>query len=195
MIETKELIDILIKDVQMGSEIAKKHWLTATAEERSWKDPYHSWSIDEVMEHLAAFASRYLGTIEHKILEGQQKELSPQAVFHYTPELKPFFSNLSYDGLGKMAHLGHFAQIDLTVAPTYNKPTDFLSIQQELIRLLEMARTVDLENIHLPALIRPDAMFNLGDCFQLLVRHQILHFAQAEAIMLEYNKHLSFAQS
>jgi len=195
MIATKELIDTLIKDVQIGCEIAKKHWLTATTEERSWKDPYHGWSIDEVMEHLVAFASRYLGTIEQKILEGQQKGLSPQAVFYYTPELKSFFNNLSYEGLGKMAQLGHFAQIDLTGDLTYDKPTDFLSIQQELIRLLELARTVDLENIHLPALIRPDTTFKLGDCFQFLVRHQILHFAQAEAIMLEYSKSLSLPHS
>ena len=189
MISSTTLIDQLLQDIKTCQHFAQQHWLPATKEALHWKDNQFGWSVDNIMQHLAAFATHYIPTIEEQIKLAQANGLSPKPNFNFTPALVDFFNQLSYEGLEHMTSVGHFSEIDLEVATTYKKTQpDFIEIQEELMTLLEAARTVNIETIQIPSIIQPNATFNLGDCFQFILRHQILHFAQAESIMQAYDK-------
>lgn len=189
MISSTTLLDQLIQDIKTCQNFAQQHWLPATEEALTWKDTQFGWSINDIMQHLAAFATSYIPVIEDQIKLAQADGLSPKLNFNFTPALVDFFNQLSYEGLEHMTSVGHFSEIDLEVAATYKKARpNFIEIQEELIALLEAARTVDIETIQIPSIIQPNATFNLGDCFQFILRHQILHFAQAELIMQAYDK-------
>jgi len=187
MIVTNDFIDQMLKDVHTCKNFAEKHWLVALPEALSWKDSL-GWSVIDIMEHLAAFATHYLPEIEAQIEIGINKGLGPKETYTYTPELVDFFNSLSYEGLGYMESVGHFKEIEKEVAANYpNNPPDFIAIQNQLIKLLNAAKSVDIETLVLPSLIA-DANFKLGSCFLFLIKHQILHFAQAEKIMEAYIK-------
>lgn len=189
MISTTIFIDQLIADFKTCQNFAKEYWLPATAKARSWKDDQFGWSINDVMQHLATFATHYIPVIKEQIQVAQSNGSSPQPNFHYTPALVDFFNQLSYEGLEHMASVGHFSEIQVDVAPTYKeKQVHFIAIQNQLIALLIAAKTVDIEAIQIPSIIKSNTNFKLGDCFQFILRHQILHFAQANVIMETYDK-------
>jgi len=196
MVPTKDFINTMIEDVQKCRHFAQNHWLVATPEARSWIDPHFGWSIDYIMQHLASFATHYLPVIEQEISAARASGLTAQANYHFTPELEDLFNRLSYEGINAMIEAGHFKQIDMGVAEGVDaSQVNFITIQDQIIQQLERGRSVDLEKIFIPALIVPDATFKLGDCFQFLVRHQILHFAQAEIIMNAYTEHVTKQKS
>lgn len=191
MVATNDFINAMIKDVQNCKHFAKEYWLVATPEARAWIDPNFGWSIDYVMQHLAAFATHYLLPIEKEIRQAKEKGISSQESFTTHSDVVDLLKRLSYEGLEEMIQLGHFAQIELQVAEGYDsEKANFMSIQEELLRILEEARAVNLETLFIPTLLRPETFFTLGDCLQFLIRHQILHFGQAEIIMYTYNQQL-----
>lgn len=191
MIATTTLIDQLIGDTKTCQNIAKKYWLPSP-EARAWKDEHFGWSIDDIQQHLTAFATRYIPEMEAQIKLAQSNGSTPQPEFNMPQELAGFFGQLSYEGLEQMTKLGHFEQIDVEVAPNYDATKlHFLAIQKKLISLLEASKTVDIMAIPIPSIIQPDTNFTLGECFIFLIKHQILHFAQAELIMKSYSKSIA----
>lgn len=186
MISISDFTNNMIADVRACKEYAANHWIVATPEERSWIDPYFGWSIDYVMQHLASFATHYLPSIENAIEIALAEGFAPKPTFQSAPELQELFARISYEGLKEMAEREHFKEIDVRIAAEYKGEIEFIAIQDHLIQVLEASKKVDLEKVFIPSMIDPNLNFSLGDCFQFLVRHQILHFAQAEVIMTAY---------
>lgn len=186
MIKTTVFIDHMIQDITTCKDVAEKHWLTASTQARSWKDERFGWSINDILTHLTSFATHYLPIIKTQIELAQKNGSVPKINYSFTPELADFLNTLSYDKLEHMESVGHFAEIETKIAASYNTPQhNFIDIQNQLLYLLEVAKTVNIEDIQIPSLIS-NLDFKLGDCFQFLIRHQILHFAQADVIIEAY---------
>lgn len=195
MIATVLLIDQMVQDVNTCITFEEDYWAEATIEALNWSGPEFGWSIGEIRKHLAAFATHYLPEIERQISLAQQSGMPSKAQFRSNPELADFFQSLSFEGLDYMESIGHFRDKDFSIGKDYliKAPPSFISIQHQLITLLEAARTVDIGAIQIPALIVDNAFFSLGDCFQFLIKHQILHFEQAFICMDAYEAELEQA--
>lgn len=188
MISTTDFIDQILQDVHTCKNIAEQHWLTAPPEALNWSDSRFGWSIQDIMDHLAAFPTHYLPNIEEQIELGLSEAIPSQKTYTIEPTIINFFNALSYEGLEHMESVGHFKEIDKKVSTNYqNTLPNFVAIQDNLIQLLESAKAIDLEKLTIPSIIA-ETNFQLGDCFLFLVKHQILHFAQAEIIMEAYTK-------
>jgi hypothetical protein len=136
------------------------------------------WSIVQVLEHLNAYGRYYIPAMEKAITE---KKTGKQAWFtpgfwgnFFTNSMKP--KNV-YEIKNKMKAAKAFSfpnslNVDTVLA-------EFNQQQDSLIRLLDMAQHVDLNEIRLPVTITKVIRLKLGDVFRFLIAHEQRHMIQA----------------
>jgi uncharacterized damage-inducible protein DinB len=136
------------------------------------------WSIVQVLEHLNAYGRYYIPAMEKAITE---KKTGKQAWFtpgfwgnFFTNSMKP--KNV-YEIKNKMKAAKAFSfpnslNVDTVLA-------EFNQQQDSLIRLLDMAQHVDLNEIRLPVTISKVIRLKLGDVFRFLIAHEQRHMIQA----------------
>lgn len=147
-----------------------------------------SWSALESIEHLNRYGDFYLPEIQQRIGKAPKnttgrfktgwlgnyfaKSLLPK------PKLNKMKTFSSMDPAG--------SQLDKSVLTT------FLKQQQELLRLLEQAKTVDLTRTKTSISISSWIKLRLGDTFRVVIYHNQRHMEQAErALEVSMQQHIS----
>lgn len=142
------------------------------------------WSVAQVLEHLNGYGNYYLPLLEKEIFNSNKPALA---------EFKPgwlgnYFTKLMLPG--EDGKIGKKMQAPKNRRPPTNlNPKEvlvtFLSHQQQLLDLLEKAKTKNIGVIRIPISINRFIKLKAGDTFRFLVAHEQRHFYQIKNVLME----------
>ncbi|GAA4319015.1 DinB family protein [Flaviaesturariibacter amylovorans] len=136
------------------------------------------WSVVQVLEHLNAYGRYYLPAMERAMTE----KVTGRAPWfesgfwgdYFTKSMKP--TNV-YEVKNKMKAMKAYSfPNSLNVDTVVN---EFIRQQDELLRLLELSKHVDLGAVKVPITITKLIKLKLGDTLRFLIAHQQRHMIQA----------------
>jgi hypothetical protein len=135
------------------------------------------WSVAQVLEHLNGYGNYYLPLLEKEMLNNNmpaEAEFKPGWLGNY-------FTKLMLPG--ENGKIGKKIQAPKDRRPPTNlNPkevlTTFLSHQQQLIALLEKAKTKNIGKIRVPISLTRFIKLKAGGTFRFLVAHEQRHFYQ-----------------
>jgi hypothetical protein len=177
--QTKELINDLIQRTETAAETVR-HYRDLNEQQLNAKPNAESWSILECLEHLNLYGDFYLPEIEMQILNARHAA---------TPTFKSgvignYFANLMLPKPdGKIKKMK--APKDKTPIASKLSPAAidrFFKQQEYLLKLLEMARKVDLTETKTAISLTKMIRLRLGDTLRFYVYHIERHIQQAERL-------------
>lgn len=134
------------------------------------------WSVAQILEHLNSYNRYYLPAIERAM------QAEKPAFSNYRPGwLGDFFTRLMKAGPDEQIRKKMKSPKEHVPGPQPDwQPVliYFLSGQQQLLLLLEVASEKNLGSIRVPISISRFIKLKLGDTFRFLVAHQQRHFIQ-----------------
>lgn len=145
----------------------------------------NNWSVVQVLEHLNSYNRYYLPQI-NKTMKGNAKYSStfkPGILGDYFTKL---MNPIAYGKKQKpmKAPKDHCPSSDLEAEKVLN---EFIKGQQQLCKLLEQAKEVNIGKLKTPISISPFIKLKLGDTFRFLIAHQQRHFVQIDNTLKETN--------
>lgn len=178
--KTHQLIDNLEKQTQLFLSKAASEWQVTSAEILLQQPEANKWSAAQCLEHLNSYGHYYLPEIEKAIDSAKRKGLEAIDEFK-TGLLGNYFTQLMLPKEGKIRKMR---------APQNHHPTahldahkvvaEFIDQQERILKLLEKARRVNLEETRVPISIAKFIKLKLGDVFMFLIAHNYRHIIQAE---------------
>lgn len=187
-INSQQLLDSLQADVrQIILQACQLQHLSTEYLERQ-PDP-NGWSIAQVLEHLNFYSRHYIMAIEKSIHLNQSRPgeyFSPGWLGDYfTRLMKPGADNSISK---KMKAPGNALP---SARPEARQVLDeFIQWQHQLITLLQISRSVNLESIRIPTSLNKMLKLKLGDTFRFYLAHEQRHFVQIRNILKVF--HLPF---
>lgn len=152
--------------------------VTGLAESQfNWRPDPRKWSIAECLSHLNMIGDRYVHAID-KIIEEQKGKGRPGAAS----------SGHGWFGKWILRHTEppskHTYRAPRSLTPAYGQPVTavmptFLHLQDQLMRQIEQAASLDLPRIKVPALEMRPLKFNLYLTFAWIAAHERRHLWQA----------------
>lgn len=136
------------------------------------------WSVVQVLEHLNSYGRYYLPAIKKSLQQDSAEEETFRSGW-----LGNYFTNLMRpDQKGQIskkmsAPKNHRPSNDHDPKPTLDT---FMEQQQELLKLLEVAKKKNIRLIRTPISISRLIRLKVGDTFRFLVAHEQRHFVQVQ---------------
>lgn len=183
----------LIQDLE---EMTRQHierteeLLSRSEDELNWKSAPDSWSALECIEHLIRYFDYYLPEIDRRIKERKairrpdfksswlgeyfSKSMMPKAKLN---KMKTFNSMNAVGSLLDRTRLEHF-----------------ITQLQEMLKLLDQARSVSLRRTKTSISISNFIRLRLGDTFRVVIYHNERHMQQAERAVAAATKHSTAAK-
>jgi hypothetical protein len=172
------LADLIRRSKKMQDTISEYRSLNEQA--LNLKPDAESWSKLECLEHLNLYGDFYLPEMERSILHAKRPSwhvFKSGVIGNYFAKLMQPKENGIIKKMKSPADKNP-AQSDLTVT-TIDR---FLKQMEHLLRLLEMAKRVDLTHTKTAISISKMIRLRLGDTMRFYVYHIERHVAQAERI-------------
>lgn len=181
--KSEDLLNELITDVRRIIESAE-FFQSSDQTKMAYSPDKEKWSVVQVLEHLNAYNRHYLPKIEKEISVVTQ---SNNPVFtpgywgeKFTKMMKP--SNV-YQIKNKMKAMKAYTfSNNLNIETVLN---EFISHQDKLIKMLELAKSRDLNEIRIPITLTSLVKLKLGDIFRFLIAHEQRHMIQARNTLKE----------
>lgn len=176
-----ELINSLIVDTQGVIETVKNEFLILDDQKLSMKESSDKWSVLECIEHLNIADAHYLDQFDKKLNAAEQSEsdqFKPGLFGNYFVKMiKP-----KEDGVipSPMKTMKKFVPTNRTSTNTIDK---FLSDQDEILKVLDKCRHLNLNKIKITSAIGPIVTFKLGDALRFLIGHNQRHVIQAQSVL------------
>jgi len=137
-----------------------------------------SWSALECLDHLCQYGDHYLPAMGKNLL-GYKGGEGPDK-FH-TGVVGGYFAGLMKAGNGRVTLMkAPKDKLPSSSAQSITTVERFLKQQEELLRLLELARSTNLRHVHVPTSLSPLIRLRLGDTFRFYVYHIERHVLQAQ---------------
>jgi hypothetical protein len=174
-IKSEKLISDLLYMTRSHIEMVEK-WKEYSDEQLNHKPRKESWSALECLEHLNLYGDFYIPEITMRISTG--KDL-PEDIFR-SGWLGNYFAKTMMPGekLNKMKTFKdknpEGSRLDIR---TLNR---FLNQQEEMLKLLEKARAINLNKIRTSVSISKFIKLKLGDTFRIIIYHNYRHIIQGE---------------
>lgn len=171
------LLDILKEDVR--EIILKAEKLKAIESWKLEKNPGEGkWSVAQVLEHLNIYNRHYLTEIENQL-----HHKNPVNKIDFKPGwLGNYFTNLMKPGdngaIKKMKAPAN--AIPATQPNATDMLNEFITHQQHLVNLLNIARFADLNKNRIATTLSKHIKLKLGDTFRFVIAHEQRHFIQIE---------------
>ncbi len=184
--------EVLVTDLMNRTKqlILEAEALKEKSEEQlNYKQHSESWSVLECLEHLNLYGRFYLPEIEKRITtfplrrgtEGEDVKYCFDPVFK-SGRLGNYFANsmLPKEKLNKMKT---FKNMNPLNSKLDKKVIDeFISQQEQMLRLLEKSRKISLNKIRTAISISKLIKLKLGDTFRFVIYHNQRHMVQAQRI-------------
>ena len=175
--KSEELLNELQEDVRK-IKAAAEHIKTADSRKLIYQTHPEKWSVVQVLEHMNAYGRYYIPAIDRAIAI---KSAEPSVWFtpgtfgnYFVKSMKP--TNV-YEIKNKMKTMKAYAfPNSLNVEQVLQ---EFMSQQDRLIQLMELAKSRDLNTIRIPITVSKMIKLKLGDVFRFLVAHEQRHMIQA----------------
>ena len=144
------------------------------------------WSIAQIIEHLNTYNRFYIPTIEKAVRSDDRSfnpRFSPGLIGGYfTKMMQPDSDNRVKNKMKAAKNHSPVSRLDSAAVISY-----FEESEQELLRLLEEAKKVDLGKVRVPISISKLIKLKLGDTFGFLIAHQRRHFVQIAEVIQTLN--------
>lgn len=181
----KDLIDSLI-ELTITNQGKAQELKSKSIDLLRKKKNAESWSVLECIEHLNRYGDYYIPEIENKMKLSAYQE-------HGTFKsglLGNYFAKSMLPGQ-KMNKMKTFKSMDpLNCSLDKNVLDKFIRQQEQLLKLLEQARTTNLTKVKTSISISKWIKIRLGDTFRVVVYHNVRHLVQAEKVLKCYTKSL-----
>lgn len=147
-----------------------------STDDLNWKENVESWSALECIEHLNRYGDFYIPEISNKIKKSQHKN---SETFKSNWLGKYFSKSVSYnENLNKMKTFKSMNPINSKLT---NQTLDkFIDQQHQIIELLDLSKSVNLDKTKTAISISKLIKLKLGDTFRVLIYHNERHIKQAE---------------
>ncbi|GAB3330972.1 DinB family protein [Larkinella ripae] len=182
VIATKTLLDQLVTDTRSLIETAKSEFGPLTVGELNRQPAPGRWSIAQCLEHLNSYGHYYLPALEAAIQKGENEQRTALPRFR-SGWLGNYFANAMRPKADGSVSLKMKAVKSHTPAATLDAEAVlavFLEQQDELLKLLERARRVNIQQLRIPISIARFIRLSVGDTFRFLIAHQQRHVLQAQ---------------
>ncbi|MCW3073236.1 MAG: DinB family protein [Flaviaesturariibacter sp.] len=175
--KSEDLLNDLKTDVERIAEAAR-FFQSVDKNKMVYAPKDGKWSIVQILEHLNAYGRYYLPAIEASLSE---KKTEKAAWFnsgflgdYFTRSMKP---NNVYEVKNKMKAMKAYTFSNSLNIDTVMK--EFNEQQEKLLKLLDTAQYVDLNDIKIPITLTKMVKLKLGDTFRFLIAHEQRHMIQA----------------
>ena len=170
----KELLDVTLRNRKEVESLKK-----LSTENLNSKISKQSWSILECIEHLNRYGDFYIPEIKEKISKSKYKETE---VFK-SGMLGNYFamSMLPKEKLNKMKTFTSMNPINIVLEREVLDK--FIEQQIQIINLLNLAKTVDLNRVKTSISISKWIKLKLGDTLRVLIYHNWRHMVQVEKVI------------
>lgn len=140
-----------------------------------WRPPEGGWSIGQVFGHLVLVDKPYTSIVPEALTR------APRGGKPWKPSLIGRLVRHAVDPKSERRYrTGRGFQPG--AQPRANAIADYIAIREELLRLVEQAKGVDLNRTRVRSPVSRFVRYNLGDAFLILVRHTQRHLQQAERV-------------
>jgi uncharacterized damage-inducible protein DinB len=140
------------------------------------------WSIAQVLEHLNIYSRHYIHAIEQKLhlnQSGPHKEFIPGWLGNYfTKLMKPNEDKSVSRKMKSPKNAVPSAQPDGKMVLD-----EFVAHQHQLLNLLQIAKSANLEYVRIPTSLSKFIALKLGDTFRFFIAHEQRHFLQIENVL------------
>jgi hypothetical protein len=187
--KSSELIKELRLITQENISITKDQIVSLSTAQRKWKYESSIWNIDEIFTHLNDYADYYHITFLNKINKTRFKE--PKDIFISSPLGRAAWRSMK---LGNLNNVKKKMKSPKQYNPLINnKPNsdtsieDFLTRQEELLNIIELAEKVNLKKVKIPISISKIVRLRLGDALLFVNYHNQRHIQQVKNLMMHSN--------
>lgn len=175
---------VLIHEVklitQVSIEFTKKKLLHLGPNQLNWKPSANAWNINEVLAHLNAYTKFYIEGITEKL--NKTKYTTPIENFVSSPLGKAAWKSMK---LGKMKNIKRKfrspKEFNPSIFPSLineNTQLEYISLQEEYLKLLENAQNYNLRKVKLALSISKLSKLRLGDVLLFISYHNERHIQQ-----------------
>jgi hypothetical protein len=177
-ISSTELLNDLIERTLKNSKAAEK-FNALSIEELNLSIAKDSWTILECLEHLNLYGDFYLPEIKKRI----ENSKTNAAENFKSGILGNYFAQmmLPKEQVNKMKTFTSMnptgSKLDKTTV------TRFITQQEQLLKILEQAKKIDLNKTKTSISISKLIKLKLGDTFKVIIYHNERHIAQAKKIV------------
>jgi uncharacterized damage-inducible protein DinB len=183
-IKSTELIADLIKSTKKLKQIAEEKFVPLSDSELNHKPNPNAWSIAQCLEHLNLYGDYYLEAMRNAM---QKSNASSDTIFK-SGLIGNYFANVMLpkedDTVKKMeAPKPQNPTLRKDIQLSRKTVSRFISQQDEMLELLEIAQNKNLNKIRIPITIAKWMKLRLGDTFRFNVNHNIRHMKQAERVL------------
>jgi len=137
------------------------------------------WSVAQVLEHLNIYSRHYIIAIEQKLhlnQSGPNVSFSPGWLGNYfTKLMKPKEDNSIAKKMKAQKNASPSTQPDAA-----EMLQEFIQQQHQLLNLLQIAKSANLEYIRIPISLSKLISLKLGDTFRFFIAHEQRHFLQIQ---------------
>lgn len=176
--EVNQLLDQYYQQTEAMLDKAVKEWQNLPPQKLNQEPAPGSWSAAQCLAHLNAYGNYYLPAIEKAIQEAQAAGSKPSPEFNSSWLGAYFTKVMQPDSKTKMKSPAN------AIPPTFLNPAEtlaqFIDQQERMLKLIEKARTVNLNQVRIPISIAQWIRLKLGDTFGFYTAHHRRHVLQAE---------------
>lgn len=140
------------------------------------------WSVAQILDHLNIYARYYINAIEGKLHHNQ----SGADIYFQPGWLGNYFTKIMQPRDDKSIPNKMQAPKNAVPQPQPDAVKvlrEFVSHQHQLLNLLAIAETANLNYIRIPTSLYAFIKLKLGDTFRFLVAHEQRHFVQIENVL------------
>jgi hypothetical protein len=184
-INSQKLIAVLEEDVRQLILQAMK-LKNDSSEKLLMQSAPDKWSIAQVLEHLNIYSRHYIDAIEKKLHRHETKS----SQFFYPGLLGNYFTGLMKPGAKNSISKKMKAPKNATPSlfPSAGTLDEFIAHQHQLLKLLQIAASANLNTIKIPTTLSSLLKLNLGDTFRFFIAHEQRHFVQVENTKMQLGK-------
>lgn len=181
--KSEDLLNELMADVRRIKEAAG-FFQSSDQQKLAYSPDKEKWSVVQILEHLNAYNRHYLPLIEKELSVVTQENSSWFIPGYwgekFTKMMKP--GNV-YVIKNKMKAMKAYSfTANLNIETVLN---EFSLHQDKLIKLLELAKSRDLNGIRIPTTLTTLLKLKLGDLFRFIIAHEQRHMIQARNTLRE----------
>jgi len=186
---TEDLISNLTAITQANIAFVNKKCSRLSQKQLNWKPSTGVWSIQDILSHLNAYSRYYHKAFEEKITH--TKFTQAKETFTPSPLGKSAWKSMK---LGRANNVKRKFKAPRNYNPLQNTSiieddaaSVFLQDQNDLISILEKAKTVNLRKVKVKISISKFVRLRLGDALMFVVYHNERHVQQIKNLLAHRN--------
>lgn len=180
----QQLITNLTKNVENIVSTVNKQFKPLSINELNWKKNVDKWSILECLEHLNRYHAYYNTAIKQALVAAKTDTKDTSYKNGWFGKMS--IDMMSPDNLKKQKAITKFNPTGSQL--TKDTVTQFLKYQEELLTLLEQAKSKNISQRKVPVEFFKLMRMKIGDALAFVVTHEQRHILQAQNVLKDLQK-------